>query len=46
MTIRLEVWVNSVLHDRVHPLDRFKVTAATFTYVAVDNEGRKRPVRN
>ena len=24
---------------------RFKVTEATFTYVAVDDEGNKRPVR-
>lgn len=46
VTIRLEVWVKPVLRgtatDGDHPL--FMVTEASFTYVAVDDEGRKRPV--
>ncbi len=45
ITTRLEVWVNPVLRDDELHKGRFRVTAATFTYVAVDNEGRKRPVR-
>lgn len=45
MTIRLEVWVNPVLRDETHPGERFRVTAAVFTYVAVDNDGNKRAVK-
>lgn len=42
MTIKLEVWVRPVLTD--HPDDRYCVTEAIFTYVAVDDEGKPRPV--
>ena len=45
ITIKLEVWVNPVLRDKERQGGRFRVTEATFTYVAIDNEGRKRPVR-
>jgi len=44
MTIRLEVWVNPVLREDEHDDVRFRVTEATFTYVAVDKDGNKRPV--
>jgi len=46
VTIRLEVWVKPVLratcYGKEHPL--FMVTEASFTYVAVDDEGLKRPI--
>lgn len=44
ITVRLEIWVNPILRSRA-AADRFKVTEATFTYVAVDDKGNKRPVR-
>lgn len=45
ITIRLEIWVNTILHGNPGASERFKVTEATFTYVAVDDNGNKRPVR-
>lgn len=45
ITVKLEVWVNPVLRDEERRDGRFQVTEATFTYVAVDNDGHKRPVR-
>ena len=44
VTIRLEVWVKPSLREmRVEKEDEFfMVTEASFTYVAVDNDGRKR----
>jgi len=45
ITIRLEIWVNPVLRSNPGEATRFKVTEATFTYVAVDDNGNKRPVR-
>ena len=45
ITIRLEVWVNPVLREEERNAERFRVTEATFTYVAIDNQGKKRPVR-
>ncbi len=45
VTIRLEVWVKPGLGEitlyRENPFS--KVTEASYTYVAVDREGRKRP---
>ncbi|WCE28517.1 acyl-CoA thioester hydrolase YciA [Vibrio sp. SCSIO 43137] len=43
MSIDLEVWVKSVNENGVG--DRFKVCEATFNYVAIDSEGRPRPVK-
>ena len=44
VTIRLEVWVKPCLReaaaDREYPF--FKVTEASFTYVAIDEDGHKR----
>ncbi|MEN8761232.1 MAG: acyl-CoA thioester hydrolase YciA [Thiogranum sp.] len=44
ITVRLEIWVNQILHGNPDKAERFKVTEATFTYVAVDAKGNKRPV--
>jgi acyl-CoA thioesterase YciA len=45
ITIRLEVWVKPVFREiRIDKEDAFSmVTEASYTYVAVDHEGRKRP---
>ncbi len=40
ITILVEAWV---LRDRMAG-DRFKVTEGVFTYVAIDEDGKKRPV--
>lgn len=45
ITLRLEIWVNPILRGNSGKAERFKVTEATFTYVAVDDDGNKRPVR-
>lgn len=42
ISVRLEVWVKPVLRKGGGP--RFKVTEARFTYVAIDEEGKKREV--
>jgi len=42
MTVKLEVWVRPVLSKQ--PDDRYCVTEAIFTYVAVDDEGKPRKV--
>ncbi len=44
ITLRLEVWVNPVLRPLEGDSGRFKVTEATFTYVAIDQQGKKRPI--
>ena len=45
ITIKLEVWVNPVLREEKRDSPRFRVTEAIFTYVAIDKDGNKRPVR-
>ena len=43
ITIRMEVWVKPLLRGLTGTdNEAFKVTEASFTYVAIDNEGRKR----
>lgn len=42
MKVRMEVWVKKVASEPIG--QRYCVTEATFTYVAVDPEGRARPV--
>lgn len=42
VTLHLEVWVKPVL--RADEEDRFLVTEADFTYVAIDDDGNKRPL--
>ena len=44
VTIRLEVWVKPILRKNEERQRRFKVTEAAFTYVAIDEEGNKRPI--
>lgn len=44
MTLHLEVWVKPILRDVESPETRFKVTEANFTFVAVDDDGKKRRV--
>ena len=43
VTIRLEVWVKPALRGIAAEDGFHMVTEASFTYVAVDHEGRKRP---
>ncbi|WP_108649940.1 acyl-CoA thioester hydrolase YciA [Dongshaea marina] len=42
MRIRVEVWVKPLLRD--NESDRYCVTEAIFTYVAIDGEGRPRKI--
>jgi acyl-CoA thioesterase YciA len=42
MTIKLEVWVRPVLSDSKD--DRYRVTDGIFTFVAIDENGKPRPV--
>ena len=44
ITLHLEVWVKPVLREVESPETRFKVTEANFTFVAVDEDGKKRDV--
>ncbi|WP_322803920.1 acyl-CoA thioester hydrolase YciA [Vibrio alfacsensis] len=42
MSVDLEVWVKPVKVDAVE--DRFMVCDATFNYVAIDSDGKPRPI--
>ena len=44
VTLELEVWVRPVLRETEDTCPRFKVTEANFTYVAIDDHGKKRPI--
>jgi len=44
VTIILEVWVRPILHAGKDQFTTFKVTEAAFTYVAIDEEGKKQPI--
>ena len=44
VTLKLEVWVKPRTPTGEPQKPRFQVTEATFTYVAVDEAGKKRPV--
>lgn len=46
ITIKLEVWVKQNLRESAAKLEEnfYKVTEASFTYVAIDNNGSKRPL--
>lgn len=46
ITIDLEVWVRRVSLAEDGRDYHYKVTRAAFTYVAVDEHGKKRPIRN
>lgn len=44
LTLNLEVWVKSVLRDlKTQPVEH-RVTKAAFTYVCIDEQGKKQPV--
>ncbi len=45
LTINLEIWAKSLMKPSEAQKPMYKVTEAAFTYVAVDEEGHKRPVR-
>ncbi len=45
MKINLEVWVKPILRENEDQRSRFKVTEAAFTYVAIDGNGNKQPVK-
>ena len=45
MKINLEVWVKPILREDEDKRSRFRVTEAAFTYVAIDSNGNKQPVR-
>ncbi|SVT80113.1 acyl-CoA thioesterase YciA [Klebsiella pneumoniae] len=42
VTINIEVWVNKVSSEPIG--QRYKATEALFIYVAVDNQGKPRPL--
>jgi acyl-CoA thioesterase YciA len=41
VTLKIETWVKPLLADITHPEPRFKVTEATFVYVAIDEQRKK-----
>ncbi len=45
MTIKLEVWVSPGIPGSDGKNQRFKVTEAAFTYVALDAQGKKLPIK-
>lgn len=45
MKINLEVWVKPILREHEDRKTRFKVTEAAFTYVAIDESGKKQPIK-
>ncbi len=45
LTLHIEVWVESVLRETEGICPSFKVTEGVFTYVAIDEDGKKQPVQ-
>ena len=45
IAIELEVWIKSVLSTTEEEWPRFKVTEAIFTYVAIDEDGKKHAIQ-
>ena len=45
ITLNLEVWVRPVLGRTDNQCPRFKVTEASFTYVSIGNDGKKRTIK-
>ncbi len=43
ISIKLEVWVRPILDTELRET-RYRVTEGVYTYVAIDEEGRRRPV--
>lgn len=46
ITITLEVWVTPILRETEAHCPSVKVTAAKFTYVAIDENGKKRIIQH
>ncbi|NOX99107.1 MAG: acyl-CoA thioester hydrolase YciA [Verrucomicrobia bacterium] len=44
VTLHLEVWVKPILRKTEESCPRFKVTEARFTYVALDDDGKKKVI--
>lgn len=44
LTLHLEVWVKPILRKTEEICPSFKVTEASFTYVAIDDNGKKRAI--
>lgn len=44
VTIMLEIWVRPILLTSEDRFTTFKVTEAAFTYVSIDEEGKKQPI--
>jgi len=44
ITINLEVWVKPALDKPIDEIQKFQVTKAAFTYVAVDSNGKKQAI--
>jgi acyl-CoA thioesterase YciA len=45
ITINLEVWVRPALDQPIADIPEMRVTKAAFTYVAVNREGKKQPIK-
>lgn len=45
VTIMLEVWVRPILRSTEDRFTVFKVTEAAFTYVSIDDNGLKQPIK-
>lgn len=45
ITLQLEVWVEPVLRHEDSNCPYFKVTEAAFSYVAIDEHGKKTPIQ-
>jgi acyl-CoA thioesterase YciA len=43
IVLKLEIWVKPVLHEKVS--ERYCVTEAAFTYVAIDHDGKSRKIK-
>ncbi len=44
VTLKIDTWVNPQLRDIINPEPRFKVTEATFTFVAIDEDHNKKVI--
>jgi len=44
ITINLEVWVRPAIEYPTKPITELLVTKAAFTYVSMDEEGKKKPI--
>ena len=45
ITIDLEVWIRPILRQKLQQCPMIKVTEASYTYVAIDDNGKKRLIK-